>query len=496
MRRKRCSYGMPVTVQETLDRNVLNNDIARAEAESGWWNPALATAGALLGAGMQSANEMLKNRREQPLLAAYGIPVEVEGGEVAELPNGETIGFNGPTHEGGGIDMNLPVNTKVYSDRISVNGETLSERKVRRERIKKRYNNIEKRNGGDMLSRNTRKRINDILDVEDAIDMNLETNIRNAIEQTQRMGCGGRVKARYGLDYPYKKQRGYDKGASVESEDNVTLTPHDTLGIQTYFPIQSGGFIGIQTDFSKDTDNNIINYHELKPITVTPKQKSDRLGKLKSAIGDIDINQTPGNILGVAGNIAQAWLPYMNTLENRAGDAVNTNPYKGYGLEAIREQMAAEDLYSLLRDKSVRNAEMTRRNTMLAGTNRATGAAQNAAIAIAAQQAKNAAVDNATKEYISAVAGNRQHLASLLADRDARVMSGDEKVADLNKRDRDAFYTARGRDLASIGRGLTSVGSLINRSLENEQTMNLLRQKLNLMGLDIDKDFNIIKLTD
>ena len=483
MRRKRCSYGMPVTVQETLDRNALNNDIARAEAESGWWNPALSTAGALLGTGIQSANGMLKKRNaaipfvedtsnidmendiepeveEYIPKAAYGIPVEVEGGEVAELPNGELMGFNGPTHEGGGIDMNLPVNTKVYSDRISVNGETLSERKVRRERIKKRYNNIEKRNGGDMLSKNTRKRINDILDVEDAIDMNLETNIRNAIEQTQRMGCGGRVKMATGG--PLEKM--------IEPE------------VITYDYVD---------------DNKIYDSGKTFPeVVVTPKEKSDRLGKLKSAIGDIDINQTPGNILGVAGNIAQAWLPYMNTLENRAGDTVNTNPYKGYGLEAIREQRAAEDLYSLLRDKSISDAEMTRRNTMLAGTNRATGAAQNAAIAIAAQQAKNAAVDNATKEYISAVAGNRQRLASLLADRDAKVMSGDKEVADLNKRDRDAFYTARGKDLASIGRGLTSVGSLLNRSLENEQTINLLRQKLNLMGLDIDKDFNIIKLTD
>ena len=44
------------------------------------------------------------------------VPVEVEKQETASLPNGKEVEFNGPSHENGGVETLLPINSKVKSD--------------------------------------------------------------------------------------------------------------------------------------------------------------------------------------------------------------------------------------------------------------------------------------------------------------------------------------------------------------------------------------------
>ena len=45
------------------------------------------------------------------------VPVEVEGGEAGELPNGQILDFNGPSHSQGGILIDLPEGTEIYKKR-------------------------------------------------------------------------------------------------------------------------------------------------------------------------------------------------------------------------------------------------------------------------------------------------------------------------------------------------------------------------------------------
>ena len=58
-----------------------------------------------------------------------GIPVEVEGDEVGETPDGQLLDFNGPSHENGGIETTLPEGTEIYSKRIKIGGESMADRK-------------------------------------------------------------------------------------------------------------------------------------------------------------------------------------------------------------------------------------------------------------------------------------------------------------------------------------------------------------------------------
>lgn len=65
-----------------------------------------------------------------PMGGYMGIPnAEVEKQEVAKLPNGQAIMFDGPTHAEGGIQTSLPVGTEITSDRMvdPTTGETFAQ---------------------------------------------------------------------------------------------------------------------------------------------------------------------------------------------------------------------------------------------------------------------------------------------------------------------------------------------------------------------------------
>jgi hypothetical protein len=76
---------------------------------------------------MQLFNQI--NPQLQMPQMAYGgdiqqqVPVEMEGGESFVTPNGEDFNIEGPRHGEGGVPLEVPVGTDVYSDRLR-NGKT------------------------------------------------------------------------------------------------------------------------------------------------------------------------------------------------------------------------------------------------------------------------------------------------------------------------------------------------------------------------------------
>jgi len=105
--------------------------------------PIVSLVGGLLQQGISAAGSFKKAPATPPATAANGMNnvnsnVEVEGGEMYETPQGETGEFEGPSHEQGGIPLevgeDVEEGTKIYSDRLKVGKETLAERKEARER--------------------------------------------------------------------------------------------------------------------------------------------------------------------------------------------------------------------------------------------------------------------------------------------------------------------------------------------------------------------------
>lgn len=84
--------------------------------------------------GYWSGDEYIKNPKIGPPVPGMyakggetGANVEAEGGEFMMLPDGKALPITGPSHEEGGVDLNLPGGTRIYSDRIKAEKDFASE---------------------------------------------------------------------------------------------------------------------------------------------------------------------------------------------------------------------------------------------------------------------------------------------------------------------------------------------------------------------------------
>lgn len=55
-----------------------------------------------------------------------GAIAELELNEQMQLPDGTVMGVDGPPHSEGGVEVNVPEGTKVFSDRLKLNGKTFA----------------------------------------------------------------------------------------------------------------------------------------------------------------------------------------------------------------------------------------------------------------------------------------------------------------------------------------------------------------------------------
>jgi len=130
----------------------------------------------------------------QTMYAAYGgmvpqqVPIEAEGGELAQTPDGQMMGFQGPSHEQGGIDANLPEATKIYSNRVSVDGVSMANRKGKREKRRMSLEALLAKNKNDALMENALKRTMQANQVEEQNDLQTQELVGNLLQQQEQMG--------------------------------------------------------------------------------------------------------------------------------------------------------------------------------------------------------------------------------------------------------------------------------------------------------------------
>jgi len=143
------------------------------------------------------------------------IPVEVEGGEVIDDGTGITK-VKGKKHEQGGVDANLPGGTKVYSDRIEIDGKTMAERKEQREKV---LNKLEKKANSDIsdpIAKNTLDRTKDVFSLQEYYDMSFQKMVAQAVNKK----TATKPKLAYGADIP---PNGDFSNVTWQFEDNIKL---------------------------------------------------------------------------------------------------------------------------------------------------------------------------------------------------------------------------------------------------------------------------------
>jgi hypothetical protein len=114
------------------------------------------------------------------------IPVEVEGQEMYEMPNGQMGEFEGPSHENGGIPVALPEGTKVYSDRLKVNGKTMADRKDKRERNIAKLEKLLGKTPHDKFLRQSLERQKETAALEEQSDMAMQEQANQQQAQAQQ----------------------------------------------------------------------------------------------------------------------------------------------------------------------------------------------------------------------------------------------------------------------------------------------------------------------
>lgn len=125
----------------------------------------------------------------QRTIAAMGNPgipagqVELEGDEVIQTPNGQVAELKGPSHEQGGIPMevgnpnsaltpgSVPEDSEAFSKRVFKGGKNMADRKLSRERTKESLLSLLDSNKSDIAIKNTVNRKMSNLEREEEEDL-------------------------------------------------------------------------------------------------------------------------------------------------------------------------------------------------------------------------------------------------------------------------------------------------------------------------------------
>lgn len=447
MKKKKKKYNFGTGVNNSSIKNYLpspgeelaqnNINIAEAQFEANT-NPlylGLKTLGnltmqagsAMGGTGLPQADGLIMNLGNTEF-AMGGITgsqeIEAEGGEVVETPNGNIKELKGPKHEQGGIDLVLPDGTEIFSERVSVDGKSMANRKKKRERKRKKLSDMLDKNPTDKVLKDTYERGVKSIDKEENQDLMIQQAINNIMK-------GDKSKAAFGIDRPDMFSNFGDK--TVTSTGNTILP-------------QQKGSVGSQS----------------KPNNTT------------SGLNGSSISG--GDALGIFGNMFSTFAPLINTLKNRAKDTPNKNFFKDFGRDALDDIQKAQSFIGQQQDNALSDINLSSNSARRRARNSARGINTQRALDLGIEQqanrAKNDVYDNFARQMMQLLSQE----ASLENQQDSVVMQGEQARDLADRQDKDNFNTQLAKNLSTIGQGIQTTGRDINQIQQNDTIMNLLNE--------------------
>lgn len=180
------------------------------------------------------------------------------------------------------------------------------------------------------------------------------------------------------------------------------------------------------------------------------------------------------------------------TLENRATDTPNINPYAEYGARSLAEndnsfaylQRMRANAKEDLQRQSVNAANQVSNNTLSNGTRQALLAA-NYADTLKGINDMNNSINTQEMSLMD-------RRSALLQDIDRMVMQGEAQRDLADRQDKDAYYTNLSRNAADYAAGLQHLGGMFNRHQENITNNNLLAQ-LSQYGFTLDPKTGLLR---
>lgn len=385
--------------------------------------------------------------------------INVEGGEVIQTPGNAVQKVKGPKHEKGGVDLVVPSRTKIFSDRLAIDGKDMKDRKLAREA---QLTKLQKLLGTDPTSKllqNTVKRTTGNLHAEEAQDMALQNTANKIYAPPQE-------------DAPTHAYGGDVKGYAYGGDDNI-LTPRSQY--ENY---------GFDPQFNNPGGNTAIMPNSM-PTYTGPAYKPASTVPLAGA------ELTAGDYLGMAGTAFGAVAPIINTINDRNATKPNINRYADFGHNALSDNDAAEGYVAGMRSNAQTNAETSSNSRYRRNANSAlsvnTQRALDATTDMETDRTRTGIDDSYGKEMIG-ILGNRSQLDNI---RDAEVDKGATMRDNEDKADTDNFYTNMGANLSNFGRSAQTMGRNLNIGKSNRVDAELISQ-LSLYGLEFDDNGKLV----
>lgn len=376
-------------------------------------------------------------------------PIEVEGEEVIETPNGSVNKIKGPSHSEGGVDLVVPTGSEIFSKRVKgADGKTMAERKLAREKMLSKLEKDLKKNPGNTILKNTYKRTKDNTDKEDQQDMMQMqmAKMLSDITSDDKFAWGGLVN-------PWEED---------EYGDLINKYPKANI-----------------TNSLLNTNTNID--------TTTPQNTLSPTGEVLNKIPNIFGNLTAGDMTGLFGNLISTFGPMKNTQANRAGDTPNINAFKNYGQEGLTKLDESKQFAAGVRDNTLSDLELSRNTSVTRNRNSARGINTLRALDLASDMGVNNTKAGVYNNYAQQLQGIYAQQAQMENQQDQVVMGGEQARDLADRQDRDNYFSQMAQDIATKGTGLQQLGKNFNQIKSRNITGKVLNSMFN--------DFEINSMT-
>lgn len=512
-RKKKASYGtqgkkitnfIPGIDDATASANLML-DKANAAAMSDPTAMGINMGGQILGSllSQQGAGFNL----EEAGLAAFGQEgenrkVEAEGEEVMDGPTTGPQKIQGPSHDNGGVDMEVPFDTDIFSDRVvDESGKTMAERKEVRERKKKSIvEMLEKGGKHDAAKRNAYKRKLKQLESQEQKDLESQSQaglLASLLQMPHSGNEDGEASVEPQAEPQQTEELPQENVVKPQNENSEgEIAANGLTGLM-------GAGVDLVNSFNKQKEglNTLadLNFGETpevsdedigatiqgqNAISQGRAEQSENRGQTSSSgdnffsrllSGDVDVNLPGmGDVMKLAGNVKGARDGIKSVEEARAGDSIHTNQYENVGEDALEtyENMGAdlEGMKASEKQRILRQTKAAKRNARAnsRGVNQ-----MRATDAIAEMQSAVAQNDLFSKIASQQMDIDNKKAATQMSASQAKA-KGKQIARDLNDKDRHAYHTAKGAAKQNIAKAMQVTGKDLNDMKLNRQQIELL----------------------
>lgn len=461
-----------------------------------------------------------------PATAANGMnnvnqDVEVEGGEMYETPQGQTGEFQGPTHEQGGMPMevgeDIPEGTKVYSDRLKVGKETLAERKEVRERKIANLEKIAAQPLVDSAVKNATQRKMQAIQKEEMADLQFQEQVNNmqqmadnviaafgtSMEGVQSnpvgdsmrygMGTGADGVTEYADGGVIKKPWEYLRGdANLNGlTDKLENNPNINLDALTNFKIGEGINDNASLDYGDPYAKDGVNFEMPTNTVMTPVDQygngveTDLPGnKVTRALSKMGGMPGIGDMTSLFGDYLGATSGLKNAAEQRSTDITHRNVYANAGKESQKQLDNAMSSIENAKTQAIVKATTTTQGGKKSGRNSARGVNQMRGMDWLYDTALNQQVAEISANAANQVSDIFKTKASTALSTDQLKGQGEQQANMANEAAKDAYYTAKGLGLKDQALGVQNIGKDLNSMKQNKMIENLMKDYGKYVSVD------------